>query len=289
MSQRYHKKNLKSKSKNKGAVTYNHQPKSIAVKGPAHTEELYGHKTDEMIIIYSKYEDLFDRKPGSKGKYVPQWVGYNCVDEEIAQYIEIEDRIMCDHDTMEIIGRKITDAVPIKINKIKFKRVSHSFVLNGITPFKDLLNYDPGYPRKLTSEETKLVHDFLSEVFDSDKKSNEQKTPKSNIPVHTENLKGHHENDIIIIYSKYEDLFPIKENQDPNALGLLVPQWFGTDCVNERRGVFLPTNEPIICTYKEMEEMGRKGLSEMINGKLRKAIFLYKSNPISINGMQPFL
>lgn len=55
----------------------------------------------------------------------------------------------------------------------------------------------------------------------------DQVSKETYTPIHTNKLRGHKHNDLIVIYSKFEELLPNNENKE--AVGLLIPQWFGTD------------------------------------------------------------
>jgi len=61
------------------------------------------------------------------------------------------------------------------------------------------------------------------------------------------------------MYSKYEDLVNISPN--PDYICKLVSQWLFTDLVNERRGAYVPLSEPILCTYEQMDKLGRNNIS----------------------------
>jgi len=112
------------------------------------------------------------------------------------------------------------------------------------------------------------------------------------VPEHTTNaLSGHHENDLIIIYSKYEDLAWDPAEQEPDKMGLYIPQWFTIDCVRDTRGISCSSGIPTLClSYRQMEEMGRKTVERMpIKAfKIRKVLFYYTKETISINGQDPF-
>ena len=106
------------------------------------------------------------------------------------------------------------------------------------------------------------------------------------VPIQTEKLTGHHPNDIIVIYSKYEDLE--NKNLNPEFIGKYVPQWLVTDYVNSRRGISLPMSQPILCTYKQMYSMGRENMGKYCKGKINRILFYYSKTIISINDMTPF-
>jgi len=74
------------------------------------------------------------------------------------------------------------------------------------------------------------------------------------IPIHTTKLRGHHPNDLIIIYSKYQDLETKELN--PEFMGKYVAQWFATDYVNDKRGISMPVSTPLLFTYEQMANVG---------------------------------
>lgn len=109
---------------------------------------------------------------------------------------------------------------------------------------------------------------------------------KAFTPNHTQKLRRHHPNDIIIIYSKYED---VKDDNHPDYVSKFFPQWVGTDYVNDRTGITIPLNELILCTYPQMANLATKYISQVCNSKVRKILFYYSPTVIVINNMEPFL
>ena len=105
------------------------------------------------------------------------------------------------------------------------------------------------------------------------------------IPEHIPFLQHQNEDDLIIVYSKYEDLLP---NSDPKCMGKFVPQWFITDYVNENRGVFIPAGKTIMCTYKEMEEFGMAQINHQLSANIKKVLFHHSERILKVNNMDPF-
>ena len=114
-------------------------------------------------------------------------------------------------------------------------------------------------------------------------------------PVHTKRLRGHKPRDLIIIYSKYEDL--ISSGDSTKGKGLYIPQWIGTDYVDATKGISIPFDNIIICTYKEMADVGiimmnRKlaelGTTNIDNYcKINRIFFFYQSRIMTISGVTP--
>lgn len=115
------------------------------------------------------------------------------------------------------------------------------------------------------------------------------KLVETSSPLHTDKIKGHNPNDILIIYLKYEDMVKDETKRESYAKGLYVPQWFATDLVSETAGIFLSTNTPTLCTYKQMEEMARNKMDRFIRGGVSAVKYYYSNTLMSINGMNSFL
>ena len=105
-------------------------------------------------------------------------------------------------------------------------------------------------------------------------------------PLHVTQLKGHKASDVIVIYGKYEDFQ--KENRDPKALGLFVPQWFCTDMVNDTSGIMYPLSQPVLCTYAQMSEMSIATLKKMVRGPFGLTKFYYSNTLVGMNEQFPF-
>ena len=110
------------------------------------------------------------------------------------------------------------------------------------------------------------------------------------VPEHTTNaLSGHHENDLIIIYSKYEDLLAAHITPNPAMKGKYVPQWFMTDCVSDTRGVSIAPKTATVCeNYREMATFGKESITSVTTGKVRKVLFYYSPSIIHVSGSRPF-
>jgi hypothetical protein len=106
-------------------------------------------------------------------------------------------------------------------------------------------------------------------------------------PTITTKLRGHGPNDLIIIYSKFEDLIS-KERHIESALGKYIPQWFGIDYQTETSGITIPADQITICTYEQMEEFGRKMMKGVVKGKIAKVLFYYSDSILAVNDMDPF-
>lgn len=112
------------------------------------------------------------------------------------------------------------------------------------------------------------------------------------IPEHTDNaLSGHHPNDLIIIYSKYEDLLEHDQEQNANMKGGYVPQWFMIDCVDDTRGFSTSPTKALVCqSYEQMDRFGREAILNARTSKknIRKVVFYYVTSVTSVSGIQPF-
>lgn len=110
------------------------------------------------------------------------------------------------------------------------------------------------------------------------------------VPEHTDNaISGHHENDLIIVYSKYEDLVADDTKRDPIHLGKFVPQWFMTDCVSDTRGVSTTPDQPTLChSYGDMAHFGTRSINRVVPDGIRKVLFYYSTCLIKVSGMEPF-
>ena len=113
-----------------------------------------------------------------------------------------------------------------------------------------------------------------------------QVAPETYTVIHTNKLNGHRHNDLIIIYSKLEELLP--DNDKAQGTGLLAPQWFGTDYVNSRRGVSIPLNNIIACTFEQMATLGKQTIQRQVRGEIARVLFYHTDKIISINGMPPY-
>lgn len=105
-------------------------------------------------------------------------------------------------------------------------------------------------------------------------------------PEHTIKLRGHRKNDLIIIYSKYEDL--VTEYQTPEAMGLNIPQWFCIDYTTMMGGISRPLPEPSICTYEKMKEEGIATMEEHYNVKIKRVLFYHAEKIFLIKNQAPF-
>ena len=90
-----------------------------------------------------------------------------------------------------------------------------------------------------------------------------EKKEKRYIPVHTKRLTGHKPRDLIIIYSKYEDLI-LNDDNDTTGKGLYIPQWLGINYVSNNRGLTMRFDELTICTYEEMAKLGIKIMNDKL-------------------------
>lgn len=113
---------------------------------------------------------------------------------------------------------------------------------------------------------------------------------KDIVPEHTDNgINGHHENDLIIIYSKYEDLLSTDIERDPTLIGKYVPQWFMTDCVSESRGISTTPNRPMLCdSYRQMEQYGCDSITRATKREIRKVLFYYSKCILKVSDVEPF-
>jgi len=114
----------------------------------------------------------------------------------------------------------------------------------------------------------------------------DQVAPETYTAIHTDKLRGHKHNDLIIIYSKLNELFP--HNTNIQASELFVPQWFGTDYVNIRRGVSVPLDKPIGCTFEQMATLGKQTMNRKVKGGVDRVLFYHTDTILSICGMRPF-
>lgn len=104
-------------------------------------------------------------------------------------------------------------------------------------------------------------------------------------PKHTNSMFGHDTDDLIVIYWKYEDIY-----KDNKHNGMFFPQWFCTDLINDTHGVFIPTNQLILCTYEQMRDYGIKMMkSARIAGNFNNVKFYYTPTAIIINGQDPYI
>ena len=124
--------------------------------------------------------------------------------------------------------------------------------------------------------------------------STKEKKEKRYKPVHTKRLRGHKPRDLIIIYSKYEDLMP---GDNITREELYIPQWIGTDYVNNKRGLSIAFDEVNICTYEEMAELGLRNINQKLAElgtrsidhycKSNRVFFFYHDRIMAINGINP--
>lgn len=117
-----------------------------------------------------------------------------------------------------------------------------------------------------------------------------EKTTKksSSYPLHTDTIRGHNYDDLIIVYSKYEEMVKDPSKRDPRAKGLYAPQWFATDLASKTTGIFIPAQTPILCTYEEMEELARKRMKSTVNCEFSTVKFYHRDTVMVVNGMDPF-
>lgn len=118
------------------------------------------------------------------------------------------------------------------------------------------------------------------------------KSPKEYNPIFTDKLNGHHPNDLIVIYMKYEDRIEdnankVNESYNKKHSGKYIPQWFSINRVDDKSSISLPASS-LICTFKEIENYGRKSMSRLVRGGVRNVLFYYSSDVINMYGMSPF-
>jgi hypothetical protein len=102
--------------------------------------------------------------------------------------------------------------------------------------------------------------------------------------IHTDHLKGHDASDIIVVYSKYEDIITTPQVQKK----LYFPQWICTDMVTETSGIWLPMPQRVACTYEEMKDLALNGLKNLVSGPFGNIKFYYQSTILVVNGTTPF-
>lgn len=117
-------------------------------------------------------------------------------------------------------------------------------------------------------------------------KNARKRAQRANI-IHVDQLKGHDAHDIIVVYSKYEDVIT-KAKEGPIPKKLYFPQWICTDMVSESSGIWLPMPQLVACTYEEMKELALLGLKDAVKGPFGPVKFYYQSNILTINGATPF-
>lgn len=106
---------------------------------------------------------------------------------------------------------------------------------------------------------------------------------KEKIPEHTNDFLTKGANDIVIIYSRFEDLFP----GNKVAVGAFIPQWVGIGLSDKQHGwcINFSGTPKVLKTYNEMIELDMKKLRI---SKINRVLFYYKDSLTTINEYEPF-
>jgi hypothetical protein len=95
--------------------------------------------------------------------------------------------------------------------------------------------------------------------------------------------RGFQSEAVVVLYTKSEEIGA--------PAGLFVPLWVGTDLTDERHGVFASTGQPVLCTWKQMEQCARRVLSGSVAISREAPVFAchYVGEGVPLlNGMSPF-
>lgn len=78
-------------------------------------------------------------------------------------------------------------------------------------------------------------------------------------PEHVNTFEVKNRNDVIILYSQFEDLFPSQKNKD--TIGTFIPQWVGMGLVDDKSGFCFSFKTPTVCqSYSDIKDLSLKEL-----------------------------
>lgn len=102
---------------------------------------------------------------------------------------------------------------------------------------------------------------------------------------HLNKMMLKNDDDVIIIYSKFEYLYPINNKYN----GWYVPQWVSTDVVSKTRGIHLPLNSGVICqNHRQMKDLALFRITKAVSFKPRNVYFYYANGKFKMNNTDPF-
>jgi hypothetical protein len=106
---------------------------------------------------------------------------------------------------------------------------------------------------------------------------------------------GHNRDDLIIVYSSYEDIPMNKEDRLALFKGRFFPQWFLTNCTDGRNAGYQPTGKdsPSLCSFQQMAAFGKMIVSKRSLGEddgvnVKNVRFFYSPKILLIHENHPF-
>lgn len=288
---------------------------------PIHTNIIKTEGDHDIVILYSKFEDMFDESEDKNmaKTFIPQWFVLGPIDDKTGICVTladiptvcetfgdmldfvfkrpgmngIEKVLFCYRDYIVFINKGCPFNTGGKIIMAPIVEEKYHLV-NPAKIFNDIKN-----ERNITTIEEKCSN-CNKKITDKTIKC--EKCPSINLNYcsknccqkhkhnckigkikHCNNFEERKENDIIIVYTKFEYLHP----SDKRYIGTYIPQWV---VIDQSNGEFcIPFNSAIICqTYKQMKKLALYKLIEILNVKPKNIYFHYVLTEFIIKDNKPF-
>lgn len=288
---------------------------------PEHIDKFETEKKNDIVIIYSLFEDLFPNKimPMTQGTFVPQWVGMGMIDDQSGFCVNFSKKPTVCQNYTEMTNFAFKKIGTKNINKILFFYQNYCITINERDPFgldvkivfapvsEEKVYVDNGIDVVTTLEiaskstmtdqcvvchtdtSTPLKCETCASVnlnYCSNKclHAHQHDCQVNNIQ-HRNKFRLSDENDVMIVYSKFEHLHP----DDKEYIGYYIPQWISTDLVNETRGVHSPLNIQVLCqSYQQMIALALYKITKEIPFKPKNIYFHYVTSEFILCNNNPF-
>lgn len=293
---------------------------------PHHTSKFETINKDDIVIIYSKFEDLFpsNKQKELKGRFVPQWVGMGMINETSGFCVNFSKQPIICQSYQEMINFATKQLETDKIGKVSFLYKKNVISINEMSPFRaeTKIVFAPVTEEKVYVDNSRKPHKALQIATTLDKQTDThssgdectvckklstkilkcEKCDSIEINYCSEQCKTNHthdcqsgkiqhlntymlenENDVIIVYTKFEHLY------GEEYKGCYVPQWISTDLVSKTRGIHSPLSNIVICqNYEQMQKLAISKITKEITFKPRNVYFHYVVGLFRLCNSKPF-
>lgn len=293
---------------------------------PEHTDEFQTKGPNDIVIIYSRFEDLFPGNKEAVGGFIPQWVGFGIINDCSGFCNNFSRQPSVCQTYKQMTEFALKKLITSKIQNISFCYKNYCVTINEMSPFQtetkivfddqvkeEKIYVEKNEPKKALHITTTLnkrqdsVDSTGDECSNCKKKSTKIikciKCPSLDLHYCCEDCLNNHQHDCLSGTIQHLNNYMLeKENDviitytkfehlhsDEKYIGYYVPQWISTDLVSETRGIHSPLNEIIVCQdHNQMKKLALSKITKEITFKPRRVYFYYVVGQFVLCNTKPF-